>query len=124
MKKILIVEDAELNLELLVQLLEDDYSLVSAGDGKTGVQLAASERPDLILMDMSLPVMNGWSATEAIKADPDLADIPVIGLSAHALDEERLKAFEAGCDAYLTKPVDEMALLETIEGFLNQGERA
>jgi two-component system cell cycle response regulator DivK len=124
MKKILIVEDAELNLELLVQLLEDDYSLVSAGDGKTGVQLAASERPDLILMDMSLPVMNGWSATEAIKADPDLADIPVIGLSAHALDEERLKAFEAGCDAYLTKPVDEIALLETIEGFLNQGERA
>jgi CheY-like chemotaxis protein len=124
MKKILIVEDAELNLELLVQLLEDDYSLVSAGDGKTGVQLAASERPDLILMDMSLPVMNGWSATEAIKANPDLADIPVIGLSAHALDEERLKAFEAGCDAYLTKPVDEIALLETIEGFLNQGERA
>ncbi|MFN2146903.1 MAG: response regulator [Anaerolineales bacterium] len=124
MKKILIVEDAELNLELLVQLLEDDYSLVSAGDGKTGVQLAASERPDLILMDISLPVMNGWSATEAIKANPDLADIPVIGLSAHALDEERLKAFEAGCDAYLTKPVDEIALLETIEGFLNQGERA
>ena len=124
MKKILIVEDAELNLELLVQLLEDDYRLVSAGDGRSGVQMAAAEKPDLILMDMSLPLMNGWSAIEAIKADPDLAHIPIIGLSAHALDEERQKAFESGCDAYLTKPVDEVALIEAIEGFIVRGEMA
>ena len=86
--------------------------------------MAAAEKPDLILMDMSLPLMNGWSAIEAIKADPDLAHIPIIGLSAHALDEERQKAFESGCDAYLTKPVDEVALIEAIEGFIVRGEMA
>jgi len=124
MKKILIVEDAELNLELLVQLLEDDYELICAGDGKSGVELAAAQRPDLILMDMSLPVMNGWTATAAIKANPDLAHIPVIGLSAHAMSEERHQAFDAGCDDYLTKPVDEVALLRTIQKFIMKGQAA
>lgn len=120
MKKILIVEDVELNLDLLVQLLEDDYQLVSAGDGQTGVELAAGEKPDLILMDMSLPVMNGWDAASLIKADPQLAAIPIIGLSAHALESERVKALEAGCDAYLTKPVDEDLLFRTIAQALGQ----
>lgn len=114
MKKILIVEDVEFNLDLLVQLLEDDYQLVSAADGQAGVELAASEKPDLILMDMSLPVLNGWDATAQIKSDSRLASIPIIGLSAHALESERIRALEAGCDAYLTKPVDEELLFSTI----------
>lgn len=118
MKKILIVEDVEFNLDLLVQLLEDDYELVCAADGQSGVELAAAERPDLILMDMSLPVMNGWIATREIKANPNLAHIPIIGLSAHAMSGERRKALIDGCDEYLTKPVDEDLLFETIERFL------
>jgi CheY-like chemotaxis protein len=120
MKKILIVEDVELNLDLLVQLLEDDYQLVSAGDGQTGVEMAAAEKPDLILMDMSLPVMNGWDAAALIKANPQLAAIPIIGLSAHALESERVRALEAGCDDYLTKPVDEDLLFRTIAQALGQ----
>jgi CheY-like chemotaxis protein len=120
MKKILIVEDVELNLDLLVQLLEDDYQLVSAGDGQTGVVMAAAEKPDLILMDMSLPVMNGWDAAALIKANPQLAAIPIIGLSAHALESERVRALEAGCDDYLTKPVDEDLLFRTIAQALGQ----
>lgn len=120
MTKILIVEDVELNYDLLVQLLEDDYELIGASDGQKGVQLAAAEHPDLILMDMSLPVMNGWSATEAIKSDPGLTHIPIIGLSAHALPEEKAKALHSGCDAYLTKPVDEVALFQTIERLLKK----
>jgi CheY-like chemotaxis protein len=114
------VEDVELNLDLLVQLLEDDYQLVSAGDGQTGVEMAAAEKPDLILMDMSLPVMNGWDAAALIKANPQLAAIPIIGLSAHALESERVRALEAGCDDYLTKPVDEDLLFRTIAQALGQ----
>ncbi len=119
MKKILIVEDVELNLELLEQLLEDEYVLVSAGNGQAGVQLAQSEMPDLILMDMSLPVMDGWTATREIKASPDLKNIPIIGLSAHAMSGDAQKAFDAGCDEYLTKPVDEDLLFNVLERFLN-----
>lgn len=113
--KILIVEDVQFNLDLLVQLLEDDYDLVSATDGEAGIELAAAELPDLILMDMSLPVMNGWTATREIKSSPKLMHIPVIGLSAHAMRAEREQALEAGCDDYLTKPVDEDLLFKTIE---------
>lgn len=115
MKKILIVEDVEFNLDLLIQLLEDDYQLISAADGQSGVEMAASQAPDLILMDMSLPVLNGWEATMQIKADPNLAAVPIIGLSAHALESERIRALEAGCDAYLTKPVDEELLFSAID---------
>jgi CheY-like chemotaxis protein len=118
MKKILIVEDVELNLDLLVQLLEDDYRLVTAGDGATGVELAALECPDLILMDMSLPVMDGWEATRTLKADERLSHIPVIGLSAHAMSGDHEKALQAGCDDYLTKPVDEDQLYTKLKGFL------
>jgi len=118
MKKILIVEDVELNLDLLVQLLEDDYELVLARDGAMGVELAAVETPDLILMDMSLPVMDGWDATRTIKADPKLNHIPVIGLSAHAMRGDRQKALEAGCNDYLTKPIDEDLLMEKLDTFL------
>jgi two-component system cell cycle response regulator DivK len=118
MKKILIVEDADLNLDLLIQLLEDDYELISAGDGGAGVAQAAANRPDLILMDMSLPVMDGWSAVSTIKEHPELSHIPILGLSAHAMEGDRQRALEIGCDAYLTKPVDEILLLETVENLL------
>lgn len=118
MKKILIVEDVQFNLDLLVQLLEDDYELLSAPDGQAGVNLALQARPDLVLMDMSLPVKDGWEATREIKGTPELARIPVVGLSAHAMQGDRQKALENGCDAYLTKPVDESILFETIERML------
>lgn len=120
-KKILIVEDVEFNLELLVQLLEDDYRLISATDGQSGIDLAAAESPDLILMDMSLPVVNGWTATEKIKANPKLKHIPIVGLSAHAMSSERNRAIAAGCDAYLTKPVEEEQLFATIRQALEAG---
>lgn len=118
MKKILIVEDVELNLDLLVQLLEDDYELVVAKDGATGLDLAFSEKPDLILMDMALPVMDGWEATRRIKANPDLKHIPVIGLSSHAMHGDTERALEAGCDDYLTKPLDEELLFRKIDSYL------
>lgn len=118
MKKILIVEDVEFNLDLLIQLLEDDYELVTAADGEKGVALAKKEQPDLILMDMSLPVMDGWEATRRIKSDALSKDIAVIGLSAHAMDGAKDKALAAGCDAYLTKPIDEGLLIATLHKFL------
>ena len=118
MKKILIVEDVEFNLELLVQLLEEDYELVIARDGAQGLDKAATELPDLILMDMSLPVQDGWEATRILKADPNLSKIPVIGLSAHAMSGDRQKALEAGCNDYLTKPLDEDLLMEKLNAFL------
>jgi CheY-like chemotaxis protein len=117
-KKILIVEDVEFNLELLIQLLEDDYELVSAGDGQAGLDMASAEKPDLILMDMSLPVMDGWAATREIKANPDLKHIPVIGLSAHAMNGDAQKALDAGCSEYLTKPVDEDMLFDVLARLL------
>jgi len=114
MKTILIVEDVELNRDLLVQLLEDDYLLVLAGDGMAALERAAQARPDLILMDLSLPRMDGWEATRRLKADARLASIPVIMLSAHAMrgDEERARA--SGCDDFLTKPIDEAMLFDKL----------
>jgi len=118
MKKILIVEDVPFNLDLLVQLLEDDYQLLTAGDGEKGVELAKLEKPDLILMDMSLPVVDGWEATRRIKSDAASKQIPIIGLSAHAMDGDREKALASGCDDYLTKPIDESLLMQTVKTFL------
>jgi two-component system cell cycle response regulator DivK len=120
MKKILVVEDVEYNVDLLVQLLEDEYELVTAGDGAQGLELAEQERPDLILMDMSLPVMDGWEATRRIKANPVLAHIPIIGLSAHAMSGDAEKALAAGCDDYLAKPLNDELLFEKLERFLNK----
>jgi CheY-like chemotaxis protein len=121
MKRILIVEDVDFNLDLLIQLLEDDYQLTTARDGAAGLALAASHPPDLILMDMSLPVMDGWETTRKIKGDQNLKHIPVIGLSAHAMNGDRQKALEAGCDDYLTKPVDEDLLFSKLSQILGTG---
>lgn len=118
MKTILIVEDVELNTELLVQLLEDDYSLLVATDGAHGIEMTQQHQPDLVLMDMSLPVMDGWEATRRIKADPTTQHIPVIGLSAHAMSGDDEKARQAGCDDYLTKPVNFESLFTILDKFL------
>jgi CheY-like chemotaxis protein len=116
MKKILIVEDVELNVELVTQLLEDDFELVVARDGEQGIAMATSERPDLILMDMSLPLCDGYEATRRIRA-AGLA-MPIIGLSAHAMAGDAERALAAGCDDYLTKPLDDALLFATLDRLL------
>ncbi len=120
MKKILIVEDVEFNRDLLIQLLEDDYELVTATDGAAGIELAERESPDLILMDLFLPVVDGWEATRVIKSKEHLASIPIIALTSHAMRGDEEKARACGCDDYLSKPVDEDLLFEKIERFLHR----
>ncbi len=117
-KKVLVVEDVEMNRDLLEQLLEDDYDVVTAEDGVAGVEAARRERPDIVLMDLSLPVMNGWDATRAIKADTDLQEIPVIAVTAHAMQGDEESARAAGCDDYLTKPIDEDLLFAMLGKYL------
>jgi two-component system cell cycle response regulator DivK len=120
MKKILVVEDVEFNRDLIVQLLEDTYEVLTAADGAAGIQLAARERPDLILMDLSLPIIDGWEATRRIKATAALQEIPIIALSAHAMMGDQEKALQCGCDEYLSKPLDEDLLFATLARFLEQ----
>lgn len=119
MKSILIVEDVELNRDLLTQLLEDDYALVMAVDGGAGVTMAASHAPDLILMDLSLPIIDGWEATRRIKANPATAGIPVIAITANAMSGDEDKAKAAGCDDFMTKPVDEDLLFAKLRRWLD-----
>lgn len=121
MKKILVVEDQELNMDLLVQLLEDDYEVLTAIDGAAGIELAERERPDLILMDLSLPVIDGWEATRRLKAKESLKHIPVIALTAHAMAGDAKKALSCGCDDYMIKPLDEDLLFEKLDQFLGAG---
>ena len=119
MRKILLVEDNEMNYDMLSRRLKRrDYEVVIATDGGQGVEMAKSETPDLILMDMSLPVLDGWEATRQVKADEATKDCPVIALTSHAMDGDREKALEAGCDDYDTKPVDLKRLLGKIEALL------
>ena len=107
MPKILLVEDNEMNRDMLSRRLERrGYKVLIAIDGQMGITMAQAETPDLILMDMSLPVMDGWEATRMLKADPATRDIPVIALTAHAMSTDRDKAIEAGCDDYDTKPIE------------------
>ena len=121
MPKLLLVEDNEMNRDMLSRRLEKrGYSLTLAVDGGQGVALAKSELPDLILMDMSLPVLDGWDATRQIKADPATKCIPVIALTAHAMESDRQKALEAGCDDFDTKPVELARLLVKIEELLKK----
>ena len=114
MKTILIVEDVALNRDLLVQLLEDDYRLLIAADGVEALDRAEVAKPDLVLMDLSLPRMDGWEATRRMKDDPALARIPVIAVSAHAMRGDAERARACGCDDVLTKPIDETLLFETL----------
>src|SRR5580692_2589113 len=107
MQKILLVEDNEMNRDMLSRrLIRNGYEVVIAIDGQQGVDMALSERPNIILMDMSLPVIDGWEATRRIKADASTRAIPVIGLTAHAMAGDREKAMEAGCEDYDTKPIE------------------
>ena len=119
MAKILLVEDQEMNRDMLARrLTKRGFEVSIAVDGAEGVERARSESPDLILMDMSLPVMDGWEATRTLKADEATQAIPVIALTAHAMSTDREKALEAGCDAYETKPVELPRLIETMEKLL------
>jgi CheY-like chemotaxis protein len=120
MPKILLVEDNEMNRDMLSRRLrKKGYDVVMAFDGRRGVEMASEERPDIILLDMSLPVMDGWEAAERLKADETTKPIPIIALTAHAMAGDRDKALGAGCDDYDTKPVDIKRLLEKIERWLN-----
>jgi two-component system cell cycle response regulator DivK len=120
MKKILVIEDVEFNRDLIVQLLEDDYQVLTAADGAEGIRLAQQERPHLILMDLSLPVIDGWEATRRIKANEALKEIPIIALTAHAMQGDEDKARESGCDDYLSKPLNEDLLFATVAKFLGR----
>ena len=119
MSKILLVEDNEMNRDMLSRRLErKGYEVIIAVDGQAGVDMACSAGPDLILMDLSLPVMDGWEATRRIKADAATQNIPVIALTAHAMAGDEQKALEAGCDDYDTKPVELNRLLGKINKLL------
>ena len=116
MPKILLVEDNEMNRDMLSRrLVRSGYEVIIAEDGARSVAMATSDRPDLILMDMSLPVIDGWEATRQIKATPELRKIPIIALTAHAMATDREKALEAGCDDYDTKPIELQRLLGKIK---------
>jgi CheY-like chemotaxis protein len=119
MTTILIVEDNEMNRDMLSRRLErKGFTILIAVDGEMGVEVARTKLPDLILMDMSLPVVDGWEATRRLKADPALRHIPVIALTAHAMASDREKALEAGCDEYDTKPIELPRLLAKMETLL------
>jgi len=119
MPKILLVEDNEMNLDMLSRRLErKGYDVVIAMDGSKGVDMAHEEMPDLILMDMSLPVMDGWEATRRLKADDETQEIPIIALTAHAIAGDRERCLAAGCDEYESKPVKFPRLLGKIEDIL------
>lgn len=120
MARILLVEDNEMNRDMLSRrLIRKGFTVDMAVDGRQGVELASAIQPDLILMDLSLPVMDGWDATRALKSDPSTRNIPVIALTAHAMTSDRTRAFEAGCDDFDTKPVEWMRLLGKIEALLS-----
>jgi two-component system cell cycle response regulator DivK len=126
MPRILLVEDNEMNRDMLSRRLQRrGYEVIIAVDGPQGVAMAQSQAPDLVLMDMSLPLMDGWEATRALKAAAETKHIPVIALTAHAMSTDRDKAMEAGCDDYDTKPIEFSRLLEKMEVLLGgDSERA
>ncbi len=123
MPKILLVEDNEMNRDMLSRRLQRrGYQVVLAVDGQSGVEMTQTQAPDLVLMDMSLPVLDGWEVARRLKADVVTKRIPVIALTAHAMAGDREKALEAGCDDYDTKPVELPRLLGKIEALLSRGE--
>ncbi len=118
--RILIVEDNPVNLDLVMQLLEDDYELLTAEDGQSGIDIALAERPDLILLDLSLPKKSGWEVCEELKQTLGEEVMPIIALTAHAIKGDREKALRIGFDDYVTKPIDEDLLFDTVEKYLSQ----
>ena len=119
MTRILLVEDNEMNRDMLSRRLKrKGFEVIIAEDGRAGVDLASAERPDLILLDMSLPVMDGWEAAGHLKANPETQGIPLVALTAHAMEGDREKALAAGCDDYDTKPVNFSGLLDKINSLL------
>ena len=123
MAKILLVEDNEMNRDMLSRrLTRRGLEVVMAVDGQQGLDMASSELPNLILLDMSLPVLDGWTAASKLKTDPATSTIPIIALTAHAMGEDREKALKAGCDDYDTKPVEFRRLLGKIRSFLDEND--
>jgi CheY-like chemotaxis protein len=121
MSRVLVIEDNPANLELVTTILEaDGYQILTAEAAADGLRVAATERPDLILMDLHLPGMSGYDATRHLKADPATAAIPVVALTARAMRGDDEKAIEAGCNAYLTKPLDAQVLRKTLRRFLGE----
>jgi CheY-like chemotaxis protein len=122
MPRLLYIEDNEMNRDMLSRRLQRrGFEVMIAADGEQGMAMAGAQKPDLILMDMSLPVLDGWEATRRLKAEPDTRRIPIIGLTAHAMATDRDKCLEAGCDEYETKPVEFGRLLDKIERLLGTG---
>jgi two-component system cell cycle response regulator DivK len=117
-KTILVVDDTDWNRDLLVQLLEDKYAVLQAVDGAEGVRKTEEVKPDLILMDLGMPVMDGWEATRRIKANDALKQIPIIAVTSHAMVGDEIDARKAGCDDYLPKPIDEDLLMQKIKKFI------
>jgi two-component system cell cycle response regulator DivK len=123
MPKILVIEDNEWSRDMLARRLSRrGYQVITAADGKRGIAMAHNQRPDLIVMDMSLPEIDGWEATRRLKADPATRSIPIVALTAHAMASDRKRAMDAGCDDYFTKPVDFENLVRGLEAFLEAGK--
>lgn len=120
MKQILVIEDVPLNVDLLEQLLEDRYLVLTASNGVMGLQMAQNKKPDLILMDLSLPLMDGWEVARRLKGNPLTQQIPIIALTAHAMVGDKEKALAAGCDDYLTKPLHANLLFERLVFYLGE----
>ena len=121
-KTVLVIEDNEMNMKLVRVLLQmGEYDILEAVDAESGIPLARAHKPDLVLMDVHLPGMDGLSATRIIKEDPALKRIPVIALTSYAMEGDEKKAIEAGCDGYITKPIDTRTFLDTIRKFINGG---
>lgn len=121
MRTIMVVEDDAMNRDMICRILQwHGYGTIVAGDGQQACDLAVSARPDLILMDMGLPILSGWEATRRLKALPELRAIPVIALTAYAMVEDRRRSLAAGCDAFATKPINFEQLVATIEQLLGQ----
>lgn len=118
MKRILVVDDVEDNRELVSLYLREEYDVVEAADGREAIALATENRPDLILMDLSLPLVTGWEATEHLKRTEATKSIPIVALTAHAMPGDRERAIAAGCDDYMTKPVVRKDLLEKVRALI------
>lgn len=125
MQRILLIEDNEMSRDMLARRLERrGFQVITAGDGSAGVELAKAERPDLILMDLSLPVLDGWSASLQLKRDPSMRKIPIIALTAHAMAGDEARARAVGCDDFDTKPVDLSRLLSKMQALLSRSHHA